>query len=232
MRSYAHLPTRLSWDRFSSLEFFAQLDEATRNTAGDRSGGQLERLPDRPVSLVACKEAVEDLAAVLGQARHRVMDVERLVDPRDRILVRVRRQIGLVGCFLSCARSQPVDADAAGELGDPGLDRVVAAQRAEPLVDLREDFLEDVLGVVLPEPKPLRRDRVDVTREPLYERRPRLLVAVAATGDELRGRNRLCHGALLDRDLLLLRLSEPLGHHLEELPGDLGVRLDEGPELP
>ena len=27
------------------------------------------------------------------------MDVERLVDPRDRILVRVRRQIGLVGCF-------------------------------------------------------------------------------------------------------------------------------------
>src|SRR6266513_76867 len=150
MRSYAHLPTRLSWDRFSSLEFFAQLDEATRNAAGDRSGGQLERLPDRPVSLVACKEAVEDLAAVLGQARHRVMDVERLGDPR----------------------------------------------------------------------------------ESLDERRPRLLAAVAATGDELRGRNRLCHGALLDRDLLLLRLSAPLGHHLKELPGDLGVRLDEGPELP
>src|SRR5438046_10008232 len=38
--------------------------------------------------------------------------------------------------------------------------------------------------------------------------------------------------SLLDRDLLLLRLAEPLGHHLEELPGDRCVRLDQGPELP
>src|SRR5207244_11078592 len=114
MRSYAHLPTRLSWDRFSSLELFAQLDEATRNTAGDRAGGQLERLPDRPVSLVTCKETVEDLAAVLGQARHRVMDVERLVDPRKRILVRVGLQLGFVGCLLPCDLYQPVDSADAG----------------------------------------------------------------------------------------------------------------------
>src|SRR5438105_12393491 len=144
MRSYAHLPTRLSWDRFSSLEFFAQLDEATGNTAGDRAGGQLERFADRPVGLVAREETVEDLPAVLGQARHRVVDVERLVDPRERILVRVRLQLGFVGCLFPRARSQAVDADAPGELGDPRLNRFVASQRVEPLVDLRKDLLEDV----------------------------------------------------------------------------------------
>src|SRR5437764_5170134 len=39
-------------------------------------------------------------------------------------------------------------------------------------------------------------------------------------------------GENLDRDLLLLRLAEALGHHLEESPGDLRVRLDKGAELP
>src|SRR5437870_2268112 len=149
MRSYAHLPTRLSWDRFSSLEFLAQLDKAARNTAGDRARGQLERLADRSIGLVAGEEAVEDLAAVLGQPGHRFVDVECLVDPRERILVRVCLQLCLVGCLLSRARAQAVDADTPGELGDPGLDRLVAAERVEPLVDLRKDLLEDVPGVVL-----------------------------------------------------------------------------------
>src|SRR5437868_1721196 len=232
MRSYAHLPTRLCWDRFSSLEFLAQLDEAARNPAGDRAGGQFERLADRPVGLVTGKKAVEDLSAVLGEARHRVVDVERLVDSPDGVLVGVNSQLGLVGRLLPRARSQTVDADAPGQLGDPGLNRLVAAQRVESLVDLGENLLEDVLGVMFAESEPLRRDRIDVARETLHERRPRLLIAVAATGDELRGRNRLCQAALLDRDLLLLRFAEPLGHHLKELPGDLGVRLDERPELP
>src|SRR6266700_6571416 len=99
MRSYAHLPTRLSWDRFSSLEFVAQLDQTARYSAGDGAGGQFERIADRPVGLVAGEKTVEDLAAVLGQARHRVVDVERLVDPGDRVLVRVCDQLALVGCL-------------------------------------------------------------------------------------------------------------------------------------
>src|ERR1700756_3419853 len=101
MRSYAHLPTRLSWDRFSSLELVAQLGQTARNSARDGAGGQLERLPDRAIRFVAGEETVEDLAAVLWEARHRVVDVERLVDPRKRVLVWVGGQLGLVGCVLA-----------------------------------------------------------------------------------------------------------------------------------
>src|SRR6478672_7141175 len=233
MRSYVHLPTRLCGDRFSSLELLTQLDEAAGNAARDRARGQFEGLADRAIGLVASEEAVEDLPAVLGQPRHGVMDVERLVDPCDRVLVRINGELAFVGRILPRARSQPVNADASGQLGDPRLDRLVAAQRVESLVDLGEDLLEDVLGVLIPQTEALARDRIDVAGEALHESRPRILVAATAEGDELRGRNRLGHGRpVLDRDLLLLRLAEPLGHHLEELPGDLSIRLDERPELP
>src|SRR5262249_44739895 len=127
--------------------------------------------------------------------------------------------------------AQLVDADAPRELRDPRLDRLVAAQGVEPLVDLRKDLLEDVLGVVVAQPEALRRDRVDVAREALDELGPRAFIPGAATGDKLSGRDRLRHRNL-DRDLLLLRFAEPLRHHLEEPPSDLRVRLDEGPELP
>src|SRR6266850_1728709 len=194
MRSYVHLPTRLCGDRFSSLELLTQLDEAPGNAARDRAGGQFERLAARPIGLVAGEEAVEDLPAVLGQTRHRVVDVERLVDPSERVLVRIYRKLAFVGRLLAGARSQPVDADASGQLSDPGLDRFVAAKRVEPLVDLCEDLLEDVFGVLVAQPEALARDRVDVAGEALDESRPGFLVAVAAEGDELRGRNRLGHG--------------------------------------
>src|SRR6476660_4482266 len=174
MRSYVHLPTRLCRDRFSSLEFLAQLDETAGNAAGDRAGGQFERFADRAIGLVAGEEAVEDLPAVLGQARHRVVNVERLVDPADRVLVRICRKLAFVGRLLAGARSQAVDADASGQLGDPGLDRLVATKRVEPLVDLGEDLLEDVFGVLVAQPKALARDRVDVTGEALDESRPRV----------------------------------------------------------
>src|SRR6266566_340947 len=194
MRSYAHLPTRLCRDRFSSLELLAQLDEAAGNAAGDRAGGQFEGLADRAVRLVPREEAVEDLLAVLGQARHRVVDVERLVDPPDRVLVGICRELAFVGRLFTRARSQPVNADASGQLGDPGLDRLVAAERVEPLVDLGEDLLEDVLGVLVAQTEALARDRVHVAGEAFDEGSPRLLVAATAAGDELRGRNRLGHG--------------------------------------
>src|SRR5205823_14965038 len=226
MRSYAHLPTRLCWDGFSSLELFAQLDETARDAAGDRAGGQLERLADRAIGLVAREEAVEDLAAVLAQTGHRVVDVKSVIDPCDRIFVRIRRELALVGRVLARARPQAVDTDAARQLSDPGLDRLVAAERVEALVDLGEDLLEDVFGIVLAEAEPLRRDRVDIPREALDERCPGFLVAVAAAGDELRGRDRLAHCVVtLGRDLLLLQIAQPLGHHLEKLPGDLCIRL-------
>src|SRR6266516_688526 len=179
MRSYAHLPTRLCRDRVSSLQLLADLDQAAGDTARNRPRGQLERFADRAIGLVTGEEAVEDLPAVLGQARHRVVDVEGFVDPRDRVFVRVRRQLALLGCLLARARAQPVDAGAAGQLRDPGLDRLVVAERVEPLVGLGKDFLEDVFGVVFSETKTLYRDRVHVARE---------------AGDELCGRDRLGQG--------------------------------------
>src|SRR5256885_6180193 len=103
MRSYVHLPTRLCRDRFSSLELLAQLDEAAGYSAGDRAGRQFERLADRAIGLVAGEEAVEDLPAILGQARHGVVDVERLVDPSDRLLVRIYRKLAFVGRLLAGA---------------------------------------------------------------------------------------------------------------------------------
>src|SRR5262245_66065298 len=112
MRSYAHLPTRPSWDRFSSLERVSKLDQTAGDPARDRSGGQLERFSDRAIGLVAGEEAVEDLAAVLGQCRHRVLDVERLVDPRQRVFVGIGGLLGPVPCRLSGAGAQAGVGDA------------------------------------------------------------------------------------------------------------------------
>src|SRR6266496_2938499 len=140
MRSYAHLPTRPCGDRFSSLELVAKLDQAAGDAAGDRAGGQLEGLADRPIGLVTREEAVENLAAGLGQAGHRVVHVERLVDPRDRVLVWIRRQLAVLGYLLARARSEPVEADTTRQLGDPRLDRLVATEGVEALVDAGEDL--------------------------------------------------------------------------------------------
>jgi hypothetical protein len=166
--------------------------KATGNPARDRAGRQIERLPDRAVALVAGEEAVENVLAVLGQLDHRFVDVESLVDLGERVLVGARG-LGLVGRLFARPGSDLVDAQAPGQLGDPGLDRVVAPQRVEPLVDACEDLLEDILGILFFEPEALDRDRVDVAREPLHERRPRFLVAAAAAGHELRRRNRMAH---------------------------------------
>src|SRR5262249_45326602 len=100
-RSYVHLPTRLRSEAISSLELLTELDQTAGNAAGDRAGGGLELLAARPVRLVAGEEAGENLPATLGQAGHRLMHVERLVDPRDRVLVGVDRELALVGHVLS-----------------------------------------------------------------------------------------------------------------------------------
>ena len=68
-------------------DFFPQLDETPGDAARDRPGGKLERLADRPVALVACEEAVEDLAAVLREPGQRVMDVEGLLQLGEHVVV-------------------------------------------------------------------------------------------------------------------------------------------------
>jgi hypothetical protein len=112
------------------------------------------------------------------------VDVEGLLELGEQVLVGRLGQLFGVRRDLPRAGPQPVDAEPSRELGDPGPDRLVLAERVEPLVDPREDLLEDVLGVVLGEPERLDRDRVDIAREPLDERVPGFLVAAAAKRDE------------------------------------------------
>ena len=71
--------------------------------------------------------------------------------------------------------AQRVDAETPRQLGEPRADRVVVAQLVELLVRAREHFLEDVLGVVLWQAKPLDDDRVDVAREAVDELAPGVL---------------------------------------------------------
>src|ERR671918_1300782 len=169
---------------FSSFEEFAQAGQAAGDAAGDRPRRDPECRTDGVVALVAGEEAVEDLAAVLREAGHRLVDGEGLV----------QRLHGLVGAaghrlrvddLLAGARADPVDARAARELADPGPDRLVGAELLEVLVRAREDLLEDLLGVLLAEPVRLAADGVDVPREARDELAPRVLVAAAAAGDEL-----------------------------------------------
>ena len=109
----------------------------------------------------------------------------RLVELRQRLVGFSRLERLRVGRGLPPGGAQPVDAEPAGELRDPGPQSIVAPQAVEMLVDPREHLLEDVLGVVLRKPKGLHRDRVHVAGEPLDELVPGALVPRAAPGDEL-----------------------------------------------
>jgi hypothetical protein len=110
--------------------------------------------------------------------------VECLLELREHVLGRL---VGwpVLGGLLPRAGAQAVDAKAAGELGDPGPQRLVVAERVEPLVDAGEHVLEDVLRVMRRQAESLYRDRVDVAREAVDELAPGGLVAVAAAGNEL-----------------------------------------------
>ena len=97
---------------------------------------------------------------------------------------------------LATAGAEPVDADTARQLGDPGADRLVAPEPAQVLVDAREDLLEDVLRVVLREPECLDGDGIDVAGEALDELVPGRLVAGPAACHELRIRQGARHGTI------------------------------------
>src|SRR4051812_12770654 len=176
--------TRPSCRVGSSFEVVAKLAEAARDPAGDRPGGELELIADRPVALVAREEAVEHLAARLWQPRQRLLHREGLVEVgNDRLVVSrddfLRRLLApLVG--------EAVEAQPPSQLCDPRPHRRVVPERVEPVVDAREDLLEDIFGVVLAQAEALRRDRVDVAREAVDELAPRLRLTAPAAVDELR----------------------------------------------
>ena len=153
-----------------------QLLETARNPARDRARGQVERLTDRLVALVAGEEPVEDLLAgsPAGSRASRApssassSSAEPVVEARPARPPRSRPR---------WSSAQPVDARPPRQLRDPRPNRAVVAQAAELLEDLGEDVLEDVLGVLAAEPEALAADRVDVAREALDELVPRLVVA-------------------------------------------------------
>ena len=102
-----------------------------------------------------------------GSRGHRLVDRQRLVELRERLVELAR--LHLLHRRLASARAQAVDAGAAGQLGEPRAEGLVVPQPVEMGVDAREDVLEDVLRVVLGEAEALRADRVDVAREALDE---------------------------------------------------------------
>ena len=110
-------------------------------------GGQVERLADRAVALVPGEEAVEDLPAVSGEL------LERSCGPpaprrASRAASSTSLRLDVLLGDLAAAGAEAVDAASARQLRDPRPDRGVVAQPVELLVHLREDVLEDVLGVV------------------------------------------------------------------------------------
>src|SRR5919201_6754611 len=86
-----------------------------------------------------------------------------------------------------------IDAEPPRELGEPRSNGGVLAQPVEPVVGAREDLLEDVLRVLLGEPKGLNRDREHVAREALHELAPGLVLPGSAASDERSVGDRICH---------------------------------------
>src|SRR5262249_52801903 len=126
-----------------------QPGKAAGDAAGDRARGQVERLADGLVALVAGEEAVEDLAAVLRGGCERLVHGERLLEERQGVVGLGQLELLLGGRPLACVYAEPVDAETPGQLCEPGLDGGVVPELVEMLVGAREDFLEDVLGVAL-----------------------------------------------------------------------------------
>ena len=112
------------------------------------------------------------------------MDVEGFLELREDVVGGDLAQIVRVLDGLTRAGAEAVDAEAAGELTDPGAHGFVVTQGLEPLVHASEHLLEDVFGVRLGQAERLDADRVDVAREPFDERAPRLLVTAPALRDE------------------------------------------------
>src|SRR5919198_1581477 len=83
----------------SSLEHATQPIEAARDPARDRAGRDRELLTDRPIALVAGKEAVEDLAAIGRELRQSLPHVEGLVQFRHAIGSGVEEWLDVYGAL-------------------------------------------------------------------------------------------------------------------------------------
>ena len=97
----------------------------------------------------------------------------------------VFRGFGRIDELFAGLSAQPVEADAPGDLRDPGPERIVIPQCAQPLVDPQEHLLERILGVVLGEAEALDGDCVHVAGEALDELVPGFVVAGPAPRDQL-----------------------------------------------
>ena len=82
-----------------------------------------------------------------------------------------------------------VDAEIAADADQPGLEVGAAVERVERLVQLEEDVLRQVLGLVVPADE-LVGDVEDLAPVQADDRFPRRLIAVQAALDELVGRRR------------------------------------------
>src|SRR5919197_917025 len=189
-----HLFARRPAARISSLEPFTKLHQAARDAACDRSSGDRELGGDGPVALVSGEEAVEYLLAGVGQRGHCFAHGERLVDLLERLLPPWSRD--LLRRLLARTGRDGVETQPSRELRDPGPERGVVHECVELRVDAREDLLEDVLGVLLPQAEALNADRVHVAREALDELVPSRRIAFAAALDELRVGEGRGHGRM------------------------------------
>ncbi len=109
--------------------------------------GRPSPIGDHAVGLVPREEAIEQLAAGLIEARESVADIHRLLEVRE---PRVSGDLELaVARGVPPCRGDPVEAQTPRHLGDPRPDRLVVAERLEPLVDAKERVLEDILGIRL-----------------------------------------------------------------------------------
>src|SRR6185437_7263532 len=120
---------------FSSLELVTKFAEAARDAAGDRPGRKAQRGSDHGVALVAAEEPVEDVAAVVRHRQHRLLHRQRLVQPVEAVVDARLERLRIGG--LARTGADPVDAEPARQLRDPGPYRLVVAEVAEPLVGAR-----------------------------------------------------------------------------------------------
>jgi len=123
---------------------------------------------------------------VVGKRGQRHADGRGVLDARQRVVDggRVDPRRSAVGGAHPSRCPQPVDRDPPRDLPDPRPDCRVVPQPTELLVDPHEHLLSDVLDIGWVETVAARRDRVDITREPLDELGPGDMVIRSATGDE------------------------------------------------
>ena len=161
-----------------------------RPPAGDRLNGDLLGSDPRRAWNRAVREATDAVAQ--PGAEDRSVHLSYGDTPATSYIAEVAADLTVHawdlarGIGFACTGAQTVDAQAAGQLPDPGADRAVVAEAVEVLVGPGEDLLEHVLCIGRRQTEGLCRDRIDVARETLHELGPGENVAAAAASDQFR----------------------------------------------